>query len=111
MTRRTHRSSPASSKADRADTHLVRSELWHGLKAGDRVDVAGEPGRGVAFEFVAHVVNTRSGAEWIEVVGGRIGERAFRSFDPERIYPPGSNRSSGRAARPSLASAPQLPLE
>ncbi|MHB1718147.1 MAG: DUF7246 family protein [Acidimicrobiales bacterium] len=111
MTSRARRASAASSVPDRADVHLVRSERWHGLKAGDPVHVTGEPGRGVAFEFVAHVVNTRSGAEWIEVVGGRSGERAFRSFDPERIYPPASSRRSGRAARPSLATAPQLPLD
>jgi hypothetical protein len=55
---------------------------------------------------VAHVTNGETGETWIEVVGGRPGDRAVRSFRPEQLYSP-----SARPGRdPSLADAPGLPL-
>ena len=70
--------------------------------------------RGATWEFRAHVVNTKNGAESVEVVGGRAGDRTIRSFEPERIFA-AKGRKSGGSGRPadgelSLAEAPQLPL-
>jgi len=55
---------------------------------------------------VAHVTNDVTGEAWVEVVGGRSGDRAVRSFRPDQLYGP-----SARPGRdPSLADAPGLPL-
>lgn len=86
--------------------HLVRSEAWAGLHPGDAVDVVGLGRRAVSFTFLAHVRNARSGDEWVEVVGGRAGERTVRSFAPDRIFAAGA----ARRGRPSLAEEPQLPF-
>jgi len=55
---------------------------------------------------VAHVTNSETGETWVEVVGGRAGDRSVRSFRPGQLYAP--------KARPgrdlSLADAPGLPL-
>lgn len=100
-----------------AGGRLVRTAAWAGLRSGDAVAVEGTRLRGARWEFVAHVRNRATGAEWIEVVGGRGGDRTLRSFDPGQVFPAigrpvrsaGRHRSSaGRA--PSLADAPQLPL-
>lgn len=110
--------------------HLVRVEEWSGVRAGDPVEVAGTRLRGARWTFLAHVRNAASGAEWVEVVGGRGGDRALRSFRPDQVFPVvGWSAKSGRSAksgggagaggsrrrRPggapaSLAQAPQLPL-
>lgn len=87
-------------------SNLVRQQRWAGLTPGQAVDVAGER-RGATWVFVAHVRNARTGDEWVEVVGGRSGDRNVRSFPPERIFPAGG---LGPVRRPSLAEAPQLPL-
>ena len=104
----------AAKEAAERSPHLVRSDRWNGLRAGDPVEVAGLPGRGTTWEFRAHVLNRRNGSESIEVVGGGAGERTVRSFRPERIFAPGSGARSGRARRTapraSLADAPQLPF-
>ncbi|MBV8463145.1 MAG: hypothetical protein JO368_07615 [Acidimicrobiales bacterium] len=95
--------------------HLVRSERWNGLRPGDAVRVAGTAMRGDRWEFRVHVHNRRTDDEWVEVVGGRSGDRALRSFSPERIYPAparsGARRGGKPGVTPSLADAPQLPLE
>ncbi len=93
----------------------MRADRWNGLRAGDPVVVQGVAIRGARWEFRAHVVNLRNGAESIEVVGGRPGDRSIRSFEPERIYAvtakPGSRRRGNLGVEgPSLADAPQLPL-
>jgi hypothetical protein len=87
---------------------LRRSEHWHGVRAGDPVSIAGVKLRKAHWVFRAHVRNEGTGAEWIEVAGGREGDLALRSFAPERVFPV----SRSRAHRPagSLAEAPQLPL-
>lgn len=90
-------------------TPLQRSETWHGLRAGDPVTVEGIKMRSTTWEFVAYVRNERTGAEWVEVVGGRRGDRKMRSFRPDQIFP-ASGRTRGSTARPSLADAPRLPL-
>jgi hypothetical protein len=92
----------------RADTHLVRSASWGGVRAGQAVDVAGTRLRNATWAFVAHVRNTRTGEEWIEVVGGRQGDKALRSFRPDQILPPAGRRPRRRAP---LATAPLLPLD
>jgi hypothetical protein len=93
--------------------HLLRAERWNGLRPGDPVRVADLPIRGASWQFRAHVRNVRNGHEFVEVVGGRDGDRTLRSFAPERIFPVGSRRSAnGRAGTPlpSLVDAPQLPF-
>jgi hypothetical protein len=88
-----------------ADLH--RSRRWAGLTPGDPVLVDGTRIRGATWTFVAHVANTETGEEWVEVVGGRAGDRTVRSFRPGQIY-----AASSRPGRdPSLADAPGLPLD
>jgi hypothetical protein len=85
---------------------LRRATRWAGLQPGDPVQVDGARLRGASWEFVAHVTNGETGEAWVEVVGGRGGDRAVRSFRPGQLYAP--------SARPghdlSLADAPGLPL-
>jgi hypothetical protein len=85
---------------------LRRNPRWAGLQPGDPVQVDGTRLRGASWQFVAHVTNDETGDEWVEVVGGRSGDRAVRSFLPAQLYAP-----SARPGRdPSLADAPGLPL-
>jgi hypothetical protein len=85
---------------------LRRNTRWAGLQPGDAVRVTGTRLRGATWSFVAHVVNAETGEEWVEVVGGRKGDRAVRSFAPHQLY-----AASARPGRdPSLAEAPGLPL-
>ena len=85
---------------------LRRKTQWAGLRSGDPVWVEGTRLRGASWEFVAHVTNTQTGEAWVEVVGGRDGDRAVRSFQPDRLY--GLGARPGRD--PSLIDAPRLPL-
>jgi hypothetical protein len=85
---------------------LRRTTQWAGLRPGDPVQVEGTRLRGASWEFVALVTNEQTGEVWVEVVGGRAGDRAVRSFQPDRLYPPRAR--PGRD--PSLADAPGLPL-
>jgi hypothetical protein len=98
-----------SSAAPAASGHLVRVEAWAGLRPGDRVEVEGTRLRSATWAFVAHIRNTETGAEWVEVVGGRPGDRKLRSFNPDQVYAPGARRAKG-GTRASLADAPQLPF-
>jgi hypothetical protein len=88
--------------------NLERSPRWAGLRAGDAVTISEMRLRGATWSFVAHVRNVESGEEWVEVVGGRAGDRATRSFPPERVFPPSSNASASSDV--SYAQAPQLPF-
>jgi hypothetical protein len=85
---------------------LQRSTSWAGLKSGDPVLVTGTRIPRASWSFVAHVANAETGEEWVEVVGGRSGDRAVRSFRPDQLYAP----SSRPGRDPSLADAPGLPL-
>ena len=85
---------------------LQRTTHWAGLGPGDPVVVTGTRMRGATWAFVAHVANAETGEAWIEVVGGRSGDRAVRSFPPTQVY--AANARPGRD--PSLAEAPGLPL-
>src|SRR5580692_530491 len=86
---------------------LRRSTKWAGLQPGDPVRVEGTRLRGAAWQFVAHVTNGDTGEQWVEVVGGRAGDRAVRSFRPDQLY-----AVAARPGRdPSLADAPGLPLD
>lgn len=89
--------------------HLVRSTTWAGLSSGDAVVVNGVKERRQSWVFVAHVLNSRTSEEWIEVRGGRRGEAKGRSFAPEMIFPV-SAKKGGRLVGNSLDVAPQLPL-
>lgn len=104
---------PHRKRAPAATDHfagkLRRQSTWAGLRSGDIVDVTGTRIRSAKWEFVAHVSNVVTGDEWIEVVGGRSGDRTLRSFRPERIFAP-SNKQGRRDPRSSLADAPRLPL-
>lgn len=95
---------------------LQRRTRWAGLVPGDPVQVIGTRIRGAAWTFMAYVVNTESKEEWVEVVGGRAGDRKIRSFGPDRIFAV-TKRSKSRTSpnraiegQLSLADAPQLPL-
>jgi hypothetical protein len=89
-----------------APADLKRTPRWAGLRPGDPVRVTGTRLRGATWSFVAHVANAETGEEWIEVVGGRAGDRAVRSFRLDQVYAP----SSRPGRDPSLADAPGLPL-
>jgi len=106
---------PARRAAVEATGHLERSDSWNGLRRGDPVMVSGLRIRGAQWEFRARVMNHKSGTEFIEVIGGRDGDRTIRSFGPDRIFAvTGKNRrgdaDKSTAGRLSLAEAPQLPL-
>jgi hypothetical protein len=89
--------------------NLRRESAWAGVRRGDAVEVADTRLRSAKWEFIAHVRNIATGDEWIEVVGGRSGDRKLRSFPPERVFAPaGRHRRPG--PRSSLADAPRLPL-
>jgi len=81
---------------------------WSGLRAGDPVDVDGVAGRGLQFCFSAFVTNRATGETWVEVIGGRSGDRKVRSFRPDQVFPPGALRRRGGTA--SLADQPGLPF-
>ncbi len=95
--------------AEVPSTNLRRLPTWAGLRAGDTVEVSDTRLRSAKWEFVAHVRNVVTGDEWIDVVGGRNGDRKLRSFPPERVFAPAARQSRHRP-RSSLADAPQLPL-
>lgn len=95
--------------------HLERSTEWAGVRTGDPVEVSGVRARSTSWSFLAHVRNVRTGEEWVEVVGGRPGSRAVRSFRPEQIFSPSPRSARGggkapRGARAPLSEAPRLPL-
>ncbi len=100
-----------------ASDHLERTESWNGLHRGDPVIVAGLRMRGATWEFRAHILNRKNGSEVVEVVGGRVGDRKIRSFEPDRIFAVTARKKRGIeadrsiAGELSLAEAPQLPLE
>ena len=89
-----------------APSDLRRNTRWAGLRPGDPVVVSGTRMRGASWSFVAQVAHAETGEVWVEVVGGRSGDRAVRSFRPDQIY--AASAKPGRD--PSLADAPGLPL-
>jgi len=103
----TKRSRRAAARAAALPEHLQRVEEWSGLRRGDPVEIDGPVPRGATWRFLGFVRNERNGAESVEVIGGRPGEDRVRSFLPEQVFPVGGRRGG----RPSLADAPQLPLE
>jgi len=90
--------------------NLVRSSRWAGVREGDAVVVDGVRERRQSWVFVAHVYNTATGDEWVEVRGGRVGEAKGRSFRPELIFAANAKRGA-RVRGLSLAAAPQLPFD
>ncbi len=92
-------------------SHLQRTPSWAGVRAGDAVRVDGVRYRSASWTFVAHVRNTRTGDEWVEVAGGRPGSHSLRSFRLEQILPAGPVRGAkGLPTGAPLAVAPRLPL-
>jgi hypothetical protein len=61
-----------------APSDLQRSTHWAGLRPGDPVVVSGTRMRSASWSFVAQVSNVETGETWVEVVGGRSGDRAVR---------------------------------
>ena len=57
------------------------------------------------YEFVAFVEHLGNGETWVEVVGGRRGDRKLWNFRPDQVYP-----YTGKSEQPSLDVAPQLPF-
>ncbi len=86
----------------------MRATKWAGLSTGDAVVVDSDKERRHSWVFVAHVTNSLTTEEWVEVRGGRRGEAKSRSFRPEQIFPLAAKRGS-RVVGLSLAEAPQLP--
>jgi hypothetical protein len=89
--------------------NLLRSATWQGVANGDVVNVDGAKERRQQWVFVAHVRNTATNEEWVEVRGGRSGEAKTRSFRPELIYPSSAKKGARFIGMP-LAFAPQLPI-
>jgi hypothetical protein len=87
------------------DPKVRRHRSWAGVKAGDPVMIDNPRARRASFEFVAFVEHLGNGETWVEVVGGRRGDRKLWSFRPEQVFP-----LSSKGAPPSLDAAPQLPL-
>ena len=98
-----------SSDGAQGSGRLERTEAWAGLRPGDPVEVEGTRLRSATWSYVAHVRNIETGAEWVEVVGGRPGDRMLRSFSPDQVFAPGVRRAKG-GTKASLAEAPQLPF-
>lgn len=87
----------------------VRSTQWNGLNTGDEVVVNLPKELKMSWVFVAHVLNSGTGDEWVEVRGGRKGETKGRSFRPEVIYPKSAKKGS-KVLGLSISEAPQLDL-
>lgn len=66
--------------------HWITSEeiVIHGrhVVRGSELSIKGERGR---FNFIKHVLNPKTGSEWVDVVGGAVGYRTMRSFSIDRI--------------------------
>jgi hypothetical protein len=79
------RKKPAVETPDLSE-HWVRNDTYiangrHIVK-GTELSIQGERGR---FKFVQHVYNPRIDVEWIDVIGGKLGVKEFRSFRPTQI--------------------------
>ena len=102
---RRRRVAPATNQSS---TRLQRKSEWAGVHKGETVEVIDTGLRSAKWEFVAHVRNLATGDEWIEVVGGKDGDRVLRSFRPERVFAPA--QQGRRGPRSSLVDEPRLPL-
>ena len=94
---------------EQSSGNLRRTTTWAGVQRGDAVEVSGTRLRSAKWEFIAHVRNIVTGDEWVEVVGGKSGDRNLRSFHPDRVFAPAEKKRKG-APRSSLADAPRLPF-
>jgi hypothetical protein len=91
--------------AEPSEPNVTRHTSWAGLRPGDSVEIDDRRARRASFSFVAYVEHRTSGSSWVEVVGGRRGDRKLWSFRPEQVYAPGAGGKG-----PSLDDAPRLPL-
>ena len=87
----------------------MRTTKWAGLSTGDTVVVDGIKELRQSWVFVAHVTNSQTSEQWVEVRGGRSGEAKGRSFRPDMIFP-STAKKGGRVVGFSFADAPQLPF-
>jgi hypothetical protein len=99
----------ASGSVPEQNPGFERASTWAGVTEGDPVDVLDDRERGAEWRFVAHVTNRSTGAAWVEVVGGRRGDRRRRSFRVDQLYPSRTVRGAVATAAP-LNDAPRLPL-
>jgi hypothetical protein len=84
---------------------VVRHDTWAGLRVGDEVEIKDRRARRGRFYFLAYVEHRSNGTRWVDVVGGRNGDRKLWSFLPDQVF------ASGESARGvSLEHAPRLPL-
>lgn len=89
-------------KAVEVSSHFERVTAWGPFDPGMSVRVAGQSRS--HFSFLAHVTNTETGEEWIEVVGGKAGRSMRRAFPVEAVKPlrlP-SRRSAGQPSSARL---------
>jgi hypothetical protein len=105
----TRKKARAQSVSEGPSGNLRREASWAGVQRGEAVEVSDTRLRSAKWEFIAFVRNVATGEEWVEVVGGRSGDRKVRSFPPERVFAP-AGKSSRSGPRQSLADAPRLPL-
>lgn len=69
----------------RHDNGFTRVEEWNNMKKGDACGVDGQVG---TWTFLCHVTN-RDQNEWVDVIGGKPGHSAFRSFPTDLVHPLG----------------------
>jgi hypothetical protein len=66
--------------------HWITSQevVIHGrhVVSGSELSIKGERGR---FNFIRHVINPKTGSEWVDVVGGPSGYKTLRSFHVDKI--------------------------
>ena len=74
----------------RGPSRFVRSTTWGGLEAGDPCEVAGTTFAQKVrprWTFHRHVLDTETGKEHIEVIGGKPGHLLNRAFSADRVTP------------------------
>lgn len=54
-----------------ANHHIVRMTEFGGVKVGDRVKVTDGQHEGEFFDFLSHNTNIETGAQWVELWGGK----------------------------------------
>jgi len=85
MRRRKKTTEPSNPTPNPTAHWITSSEIViHGrhVKQGSELSIKGERGR---FNFIKHVLNPKTGSEWVDVVGGPAGYKTLRSFHVDKI--------------------------
>jgi Na+-transporting NADH:ubiquinone oxidoreductase subunit NqrF len=85
MGRRKKTTEPSNPTPNPTAHWITSSEIViHGrhVKQGSELSIKGERGR---FNFIKHVLNPKTGSEWVDVVGGAAGYKTLRSFHVDKI--------------------------